>query len=299
MINTDHTIFILNPISGFFKFRRNKIERKIKEYVRKHSISAEIWHSKYPKHTTELVKMAVEMSVKRVVVVGGDGSINEAACSLVYTNVALGIIPGGSGNGLARYLQLPFHVDHALDVIFHGKERYADVLKVNDRYAFSLAGIGLDAMIAKRYETLKSRGFIAYLQAAIVEYFNYKPEQMIIKYEDYELIEKCVFIVFANSNQYGYNFRIAPQADLFDGFIDVVMIKKFPIISAPLSSIQIWTGHADKMLYFSSFKTKKVEIIREKEGVVNIDGDPFHSDRSITVEVIENALKIIVPNSIN
>lgn len=288
-------VFILNPISGILKFRRNRIERKIWKYIRDHGLDAEIWHSRYAGHTTELVRKAVEMGIGKVVVAGGDGSINEAARALVHTETILGIIPAGSGNGLAHYLKLPFNIKRALDVVFNGKVKEADALKVNETYAFSLAGIGLDAMVAKRYKSLKTRGFFTYLQAAIVEYFNYKPERFIIKYDDIELNEKCAFIVFANSDQYGYNFRIAPQADLFDGYIDVVMVKKIPIVSAPLSSIQVWTGRADKILYFSTFKTKKVEITREQKGVVNIDGDPYETEISTTVEVIEKALKIVVP----
>ncbi|MDR0363643.1 MAG: diacylglycerol kinase family lipid kinase [Bacteroidales bacterium] len=295
-MKTDKTVFILNPISGIQKFRRKRIERKIKKYIEKHDIEAEIWRSKYAGHTTDLVKKAVDLNIARVVVAGGDGSINEAARSLVYADTSLGIIPSGSGNGLAHYLKIPFNIKKALDIIFTGTAKYADVLKVNDKYAFSLAGIGLDAMVAKRYKSLQRRGFFTYLQSAIVEYFNYKPERFIIKYDDKELTETCAFIVFANSDQYGYNFRIAPQADLFDGYIDVVMVKKIPIVSAPLSSIQIFTGRADKILYFSTFKTKKIEIIRDQKGVVNIDGDPYETEISTTVEVIEKALKIIVSN---
>jgi diacylglycerol kinase family enzyme len=215
-----------------------------------------------------------------------------------YTDTALGIIPFGSGNELANYLKIPFQIKKALQVIKENHIKAADTIKINDRYAFSLAGIGLDAMIAERYHHAKRRGFFTYIRSAFIEYANLATETITIKTDNMEIQEKCICLVFANSNQFGYNFRIAPHADLFDGYMDVVVIKKIPFISAPLSSIQVWTGNADKCLYISSFKTKKVSIIREREGVMNVDGDPFKSGQVIDAEVLPASLKLIVPKAI-
>ena len=288
-------IFILNPVSGFFNLRRRKVERIIKKYIKKECLHGEIRYSKYAGHTTELVKQAIDEHAKTVVVAGGDGSINEAACSLVYTDTALGIIPCGSGNGLAHHLKIPFNIHKSLQIIKEHHVKEADTIKINDRYVFSVAGIGLDAMVAERYHLAKRRGFLTYLRSIFIEYANHTPETFTIKTDSMEIQEKCASLIFANSNQFGYNFRIAPQADLFDGYMDVVIIKKMPFISASLSSLQIWTGNAAKCLYISSFKTKKVSIIREREGVMNIDGDPFKSEKNIEVEILPSALKLIVP----
>ena len=288
-------IFILNPVSGFFNLRRKKVERIIKRYINKEHLNGEIRYSKYAGHTTELVKQAVDEHVKTVVIAGGDGSINEAARSLVYTETALGIIPCGSGNGLANHLKIPSNVTKSLQIIKEHHLKAADTIKINDQYAFSLAGIGLDAMVAERYHLAKRRGFLTYLRSVFIEYVNHTPENITIKTDNMEIHEKCASLVFANSNQFGYNFRIAPQADLFDGYMDVVIIKQMPFISASLSSLQIWTGNADKCLYLSSFKEKKVSIVREQEGVMNIDGDPFKSEKNIEIEVLPASLKLIVP----
>jgi len=277
--------------------RRRKVEHIIKNHIKEEHLFGEIWYSKYAGHTTELVRQAVENKAKTVVIAGGDGSINEAARSLVYTDTALGIIPCGSGNGLANHLKIPFNIEKALQVIKENYTKKADTIKIDDRYAFSLAGIGLDAMVAERYHLAKRRGLLSYVQSAFIEYVNYTPETITIKTDNIEIQEKCAFIVFANSNQFGYNFRIAPQADLFDGYMDVVIVKRFPFISAPLSSFQIWTGNADKCLYLTSFKAKKVSVIRNQEGMMNIDGDPFKSSQRIEVEVIPASLKLIVPNN--
>jgi len=296
--NSGKIIFILNPISGFFGFRRRQVRRIIGRYIKKENLNGEIWYSKYASHTTELVKKAIDNQAKTIVIAGGDGSINEAARSLIHTDTALGIIPCGSGNGLANHLKIPFSIKKALQIIKENHIKAADAIKINDQYAFSLAGIGLDAMIAKRYHLAKQRGLFTYMRSSFIEYVNHAPEAITIKTDTMEIQEKCICLVFANSNQFGYNFRIAPQADLFDGYIDVVIVKKIPLISAPLSSMQIWTGYADKCLYISSFKAKKVSIIREKqEGMMNIDGDPFKSGQNIEAEVLPASLKLIVPKA--
>jgi YegS/Rv2252/BmrU family lipid kinase len=269
----------------------------IKQYIKEENPFAEIWYSKYAGHATELVKQAVEEKAKIVVVAGGDGSINEAARSLIYTDTALGIIPCGSGNGLANYLKIPFNIKKSLQTIKEQHVKAADTIKINNQYAFSLAGIGLDAMIAERYRLAKYRGFLSYLRSVFIEYATHTPEAITIKTDNLEITEKCLCLIFANSNQFGYNFRIAPQADLFDGYMEVVIVKKIPFISAPLSSIKIWTGNADKCLYISSFKAKKISIIREHEGMMNIDGDPFKSKQNMDVEVLPASLKLIVPNT--
>ncbi|MCL2511159.1 MAG: YegS/Rv2252/BmrU family lipid kinase [Bacteroidales bacterium] len=296
--NSGKIIFILNPISGFFGFRRRQVRRIIGRYIKKERLDGEIWYSKYAGHTTELVRKAVENQAQTVVVAGGDGSINEAARSLIHTDTALGIIPCGSGNGLANYLKIPFSITKALQVIKENHIKAADTIKIDNQYAFSLAGIGLDAMIAKRYRAAKQRGFFSYVHSSLVEYVNYTPETITIKTDTMEIQEKCICLVCANSNQFGYNFRIAPQADLFDGYMEVVIVKKMPLISAPLSSMQIWTGYADKCLYISSFKAKKVSIIREQEGMMNVDGDPSKSGQIIEAEVLPASLKLIVPKTI-
>lgn len=294
--NIDNKIvFILNPISGFRNFRRRNIRSKISKAILKENVNGEIRYSEYAGHSYEIAKKAVEEGVKNIVVAGGDGSINEVAKALTNTDVVLGIIPAGSGNGLAHHLKMPFGINKILKILHKGNIKQADILNVNGNYAVSVAGIGFDAIVAERYSKDKNRGFFSYFQAAITEYFNYKPEKVTIKTDDMEITESIFFMVLANSNQFGYNFRIAPNADLFDGYIDVVIVKNVPIIAAPLSSIQIFTGHANKSLYISSFKTKKLTIIREKEGIINVDGDPYHTEKEINAQVMEAALNIVVP----
>lgn len=288
-------LFILNPISGFRNFRRRKIRSKILKNIRNGKINGEVKYSKYAGHSHDIAKEAVKNNTKYIIVAGGDGSINEVARALANTDATLGIIPAGSGNGLAHHLKFPFNVNKVIRILEKFNVKQADMLNVNGIYSASVAGIGFDAIVAERYSKEKNRGFFSYLHAAMVEYFNYKPELVTIKTNDMEIKETIFFMVLANSNQFGYNFRIAPNADLFDGYMDVVIVKNVPIIAAPLSSIQVFTGHAEKSLYISSFKTKKITIIRENDGIVNIDGDPHKTGKIIQAEVMPKSLNIIVP----
>ena len=291
----DNFLFILNPISGTRKYRRNKLRYEILKEIRSGSIKGEIRYSKYEGHASQIAKDAVAEGFGCVVVAGGDGSINEVARELAKTNVAIGIIPTGSGNGLAHYLNIPFKIKDCLKVIKNKKIKQADIIEVDDKYVVSIAGIGFDAVVAEKYSRDKGRGFFTYAQSAITEFFKYKPERVKIIADNFEIDENIFFMIFANSNQFGYNLKIAPNADLFDGYIDVVILKNVPLIAAPLSSIKIILGRADKCVYISSFKTKQLQIIREKEGIINIDGDPYHTGKIINVKIQEKTLGIIVP----
>lgn len=288
-------VFILNPISGFLNFRRRRVRYLILQEIRSSRINGEVRYTKYAGHAYEIACDLVREGYKYAVVAGGDGSINEVARALVNTDVSLGIIPTGSGNGLARHLKIPFKIKKALEVIKNKKTRQADILKVNDYYAVSLAGIGFDAIVAERYAKDKKRGFLSYVQSAMIEYVNYVPETIKIKTDELEISEDLFFVILANSNQFGYDFKIAPHADLFDGYMDIVILKDLPIVSAPLSSIQIFTGHADESLFISMFKTKKITILRNQDGIVNIDGDPKKTSKIIEAQVVEKGLRIIVP----
>lgn len=288
-----NTIFILNPVSGFFKFRRKKVERVIKRYLQKKKIDGEIRYSQYAGHTSEIVKEAVAEGVKQIIVSGGDGSINEAASQLIYSEVVLGIIPSGSGNGLAHCLHLPFNIRKAIKVIIDNQTRYCDVLKINDQYAFSIVGVGLDARIAKRYKSMKMRGLISYCLAAFAEYFNENKEKLVLETggESFEL--ETVMTVFANSNQFGYNFKIAPQANLFDGRVDIMAIEKMPFHTIPVSFCKIVSGKATQLSHTHVLKVPEIEVHCDKEILLNIDGDPVLFPDTLSIKVLQGALKII------
>lgn len=290
----DEILFILNPISGVHKNLRRKIRSEIVKQLRKKKISGEIKYSKYSGHASVLAKEAVLDGYKYVVVSGGDGSINEVAKELINTDVALGIIPSGSGNGLAHSLGIPFDVKSALTMIQKKNTKIMDTLNVNRRVVVSIAGIGFDANVAHSYSLTSQRGFLAYFKSMISEYLSFKPEKIKILYENHNLEAEIFSIVFANSNQFGYKFKIAPHASCFDALMDVTTIKPFPIVAAPFSSVRVFLGHADKSVFIDSFQCNEITVIRENPGIVNIDGDCVEMGQEINVKVVEKSLKVML-----
>ncbi|MDR2834760.1 MAG: YegS/Rv2252/BmrU family lipid kinase [Bacteroidales bacterium] len=291
----DKILFILNPISGLRGDKRRKIRKEIIKQIRIKKLDGEIRYSRYAGHSSEIAKEAIREEYKYIVVSGGDGSINEVAKELINTDCALGIIPSGSGNGLAHYLKLPFEIEKCINIIKNKKIQKADVLEINGRYVFSIAGIGFDAIVAEKYSKIKTRGFMAYFNSIVSEYFSFKPEKIKLITDDHEIETEIFCIVFANSNQFGYNFKIAPKANIFDGIIDIILIKPIPLVSAPFSSLRIFSGHADKSLYIDSFQCKNLKIIREQDGFINIDGDPIIMNKEINVKILDGCLNLIVP----
>ncbi|MDR1758451.1 MAG: diacylglycerol kinase family lipid kinase [Bacteroidales bacterium] len=293
-MNKTKIVFILNPVSGVFSSRRYQIERMVTHALLDGTCKGDIRYSRYAGHTTELVADAVKDGADMVVVAGGDGSINEAARALVHTNTALGIIPAGSGNGLSRHLHIPFNMHEALTIITRGHIKNMDVLKINERFVFSIAGIGLDALVAEKYKNSGQRGILSYIQCAATVYFHYTPENLHLKTPDMEFHESCLFLAFANANQFGYNFKVAPDADLFDGLMNVVICRPIPLIETPFSLVKVWEGKANEMLYISSLKTNHIVVTREHAGVINLDGDPCDMPPVLDVSVLPKALHVVV-----
>ncbi|MDR3048218.1 MAG: diacylglycerol kinase family lipid kinase [Bacteroidales bacterium] len=294
-MKSNKTIFILNPISGSGKKRRKNIEKTIRQYIQNDVIEGEIWYSQYAGHATELAKIAIKENVKSVVVAGGDGSINEVAKVLVHTDTALGIIPAGSGNGLAHHLQLPFDINKALEVILLGHIKKADVLNVDGHYVFSVAGLGFDAQVAQHYKSSTRRGLLTYIRSSVFEYFKYDYEKITLQFDQQEITANVFFCLFSNANQFGYNFGIMPQAELFDNQLDIAIVPPISFFEVLKALPKVWNGKIEKISYIQYFKTNILKIIREKEGIINCDGDPYPTGKEFCVYVIPNALNIILP----
>lgn len=291
--HNEKILFILNPISGENKIRRRKIRYEIIQQLRKKKIEGEIKYSKYSGHSSLLTKEAINAGYKYIVVSGGDGSINEVAKELINTNIALGIIPCGSGNGLARALGLPFEIKKSIDMIKRKTTKFMDTISVNDVVAVSVAGIGFDATVAYSYSLKSQRGFLGYFRSVMEQYLTYKPEKIKILNDGKQYSAEIFSIVFANSNQFGFNFKIAPKASCFDALIDVTTIKPMPIIAAPFYTMRFFLGKTGKSIFINSFQCKEITIMREKPSIVNVDGNAVEMDNVIIVKIIEKSLRII------
>ena len=245
-------------------------------------------------HACELASNAKDAGIDVVVAVGGDGTVNEVARSIVHSNTALGIIPCGSGNGLARHLMLPMNARKSIEIINRYEVHDLDYGIINGYPFFCTCGMGFDAYVSMKFAESGKRGPITYVENVLREGLKYKPETYVIEDETGSARYKAFLISCANASQYGNNAYIAPQASMSDGLLDVIIMEPFDVLEAPQISIDMFNKTLDKSSKIKTFKCKKLNIRRERKGVIHYDGDPVMADDNVTIELKEKGIKIIV-----
>ncbi|MCX6248720.1 MAG: YegS/Rv2252/BmrU family lipid kinase [Bacteroidetes bacterium] len=285
--------FIINPISGIGK--QKNIEELIRNYADVSVYEYEVKYTKEQGHATELAKEAVASGVDVVVAVGGDGTVNEIGKALVGSDTALGIIPTGSGNGLARHLKIPFRFDKAIGVINRCKIRKIDTATINDQVFLSIAGVGYDAYVAKKFATAHKRGFFSYFRIVSNEYPEYSPRKYTIEVDGKIITRRALTITFANSNQFGNNTSIDPHAKLDDGLVDVCIVRRIPLWLIPFYVPMLFTKTFHKTQYIEIIRAKHAVVTRKKGKTIQLDGDPSKTGKVIEMKVNPLSLNIIVP----
>ncbi|MDR0962603.1 MAG: YegS/Rv2252/BmrU family lipid kinase [Mediterranea sp.] len=285
--------FVINPKSGAHS--KEQILQCLKEKQADQRFTQEIVFTEYAGHATEIAARKVDEGVAVVVAVGGDGTINEIARSLVRTETALGILPCGSGNGLARHLQIPMDVRKALDVIYGGRMDAMDYGKINDLPFFCTCGVGFDAFVSLKFAEAGRRGPLTYLEKTLLESLKYQPETYEVETEDGTQKYKAFLIACGNASQYGNNAYITPQAELTDGLLDVTILEPFTVLDVPSLAFQLFNKTIDQNSRIKTFRCSSLHIRRAKEGVAHYDGDPVMMGKEISVKVYHNALQVIVP----
>lgn len=291
-MNKHRVLFLINPISGIGKQRA--VEQAVEDEIDHEKIDVEIAYTEYAGHARELAKNAVG-KYDVVVAVGGDGTVNEVGSSLINTTTALAIIPTGSGNGLARYLDIPLKVNRALQVINHMELKDIDTLRVNDQMSLNVAGVGFDGHISHKFAKQKNRGPAGYVKLITREYTKYKASlyRISIDGKTYEL--PAFMITFANSSQWGNNIHIAPQAKIDDGLIDVCIIKDFPIYEGPSLLISILDQSVDQRRYDVVTKARHISIESNDKLVAHIDGEPIELGNKAEIKIQPLSLRVIIP----
>ena len=288
-------LFIVNPISGHH--RKENFPAFVREIIDKSQFECEIVFTERCGHARELAQQGVSENFDVVAAVGGDGTINEIAQSLIGTSVAMALIPYGSGNGLARCLHLPLRPQNALRVLNNSRVITMDTASVNDVPFVSIAGIGLDAQTAFDFSNDPRRGFISYAKYALENYIHFEPQKYVMTFDDTMTVEcSPLLISFANSNQFGYNAVIAPHADLCDGLLDACVLNRPPIGIAPLVASQMMLEKLSHSKYFTDFKAEKIMVKRTKDAVVNIDGEPMMFPKDLVIKVHPHSLNVVVKN---
>lgn len=285
-------VFIINHISGTSD--KAAIPGLIDQYLDKTQFEYEIAVTQYAGHASEIAAKAKDDGVDVVVAIGGDGTVNEVARAIVHSSTALGIIPCGSGNGLARHLLLPLNVRKAIEVINRCEIRQLDYGIINDYPFFCTCGMGFDAFVSMKFAEAGKRGPITYVENVLREGLKYKPETYTIEDDNGTLQYKAFLISCANASQYGNNAYIAPQASMSDGLMDVIIMEPFDVFEAPQISIEMFSKTLDKNSKIKTFRTRHLHIRRDKPGVIHYDGDPVMTGADIDVELKPKGINIIV-----
>ena len=283
-------LFIINPISGGKK--KDQVPALIKKILDHTQFEATIVYTERAMHGSDLAKDAVGV-YDYVIAVGGDGTVNEIASAIVGTNIALGIIPFGSGNGLARFLGIPMDTGKSIETINGERVEIIDSAKLNTRRFFNLAGMGFDAHIAEVFSHDKNRGFWAYIKSSFREISKYKAETYHINIDGTGYVRDAFMLSIANSSQFGNNAHVSPCASVQDGLLDVCIIKQFPLWRFIEMGIRMFAKTADKSKYVEIIRGKNVIIKRSADGPVHLDGEPQMMGREINIEMVPASLRII------
>ena len=281
----------MNPISGTSD--KKDIPYLIEELLDKEQFDYSIRETEYAGHAYEIAKESKEQGIDIVVAAGGDGTVNEIGRALVHSNTALGIIPTGSGNGLARHLLIPMKIKGAIQVLNDCEITDLDYGIINEHPFFCTCGVGFDAFISEKFAEAGKRGPITYLENILKEGLKYEPETYEIEAENGTIKKKAFLISCANASQYGNNAYIAPQASMSDGMIDVIIMEPFDALEASQISIEMFNKTLDKNNKIKTFRSKEIKIYRKAPGVIHYDGDPIDTGKEIVVTLKEKGIKIL------
>ncbi|MBR6879217.1 MAG: diacylglycerol kinase family lipid kinase [Bacteroidales bacterium] len=284
--------FIINPISG--KTHKEHLPQQINECLDRNRFDVDIALTEYAGHAVKLAQDAVEQHYDIVAVAGGDGSINEVGTQLIGTDIALAIIPCGSGNGLSRCLHIPLDPLKALELINRKAICQIDTVKVNDVPFISISGTGYDAQVADDYAKDQHRGFETYFRYIIKNYFKLGEKDYTIVLTDRTINTKAFFISFANSNQMGYDVPISPNASLWDGLVDICIVRKPNALELPIVGGYFLSKNMDKAPKVDIIQTPSVDILRPEAAVVNIDGESIMFEKDLHIRINPLSLNVIV-----
>jgi diacylglycerol kinase (ATP) len=286
-------LFIINKFSG--GGYRPEVEGRIIEECERINIEGTIEFTQSPGHATELARKAVEQKTNFVFAVGGDGTVNEVAQGLVGSDVAMGILPKGSGNGLARHLGLSMSFKKSLEILSSHHEQMIDTILVNGKLSVNVSGIGFDGHIAGLFANKAKRGLIGYAKLILKEFINFKSFDAHVEVNGKSFESKSFIIALANSSQFGNNARVAPHASVCDQLIDVCFVKKVPMLKALGFSNQLFNGTLDQSKYVDIIKTKQLTLNLNQPVAYHIDGEAMRASDRFEVAIKPSSLKVLVP----
>ena len=290
-------IFILNKNSGKVKKKLTAIYKAVDNYIDKDKFDVYVNETSTAEEAKQLINNW-NTNGKNVVVVavGGDGTVNKTINNIAGKNIILGIVPLGSGNALAREMNIPLTVNKAVKVLNDMNISEIDLMRVNDKYyGACVGGIGFDALIAKKFENLAERGLKNYIRLSVQEFFKYKNLDVTLEIDGEKYNHNAFLVSFANTSQYGNNAYIAPKAKPDDGILDIVVLKKLEAYKTPVLAAKLFSKKIDTYKHLEYYKASKFVLSTATEKMyMHLDGEPIELDENeAKVEVLKRALKII------
>lgn len=284
---------LINPISG--TANKDYLPETIRQIVDSSLFDLSIRFTQRPNHAYQLAKEAAGNGYYGVIAVGGDGTVNETASALCDTDTALGIVPNGSGNGLARHLDIPMDINEALEIINNRNIGQYDYCTANNHPFFCTCGVGFDAQVSAKFAKSGKRGPLSYVKSAVSEYLKYRPQSYRITSPEGTIAEKAFIIACGNASQYGNNAYIAPNADMQDGLIDVTVILPITPLDTAMLGILLFSRHIDQDTNIISFRTPSLTIERDKSGIMHLDGETMMMPEKIEIRCHHLGLKVFTP----
>jgi len=291
MKNKKTITFIVNPVSGTHS--KDELPQLIDELMDHQQFDCRVVSTQYAGHAAEIAAGCAAEGHDVVVAVGGDGTVNEVARALTHTATALGIVPCGSGNGLARHLCLPMDMRKALAVINHCHIDSFDYGVINDLPFFCTCGMGFDAFISFKFAEAGKRGPITYVENVLKEGLKYKPETYEVEDETGTHRHKAFLIACANASQYGNNAYIAPGATMKDGMMDVIIMEPFDTIEAPQIAADLFMKTLGNNSKIKTFRSRHIHIRRKEAGAIHYDGDPIMTGTDIDISIEHLGIRIV------
>ncbi|MDX2442254.1 MAG: diacylglycerol kinase family protein [Bacteroidales bacterium] len=295
MSSDKHISIIINPYSGsgFSKRKYALLKRKLDEW----KLNSKLHFIRKSNSPYEFIESELKTGSKLFVVIGGDGTVNSVAKSLLGKEAVLAIIPNGSGNGLARHLHISRNFSRSVSIIRSCKIAAIDYGVVNDHPFFCTSGVGFDAHVSHIFSKKRKRGFLTYLKVILAEFPGYKKEKYQISFEDKQFTVRAFLITMANASQFGNNAFISPAAKIDDGFLDLCIIRPFPVYYAPILGLEVLTKRITSSKLYNSARVTEVTIQRNGPGWAHIDGDPVFLPSKIKYKIVAKGLKVLVPEA--
>lgn len=292
-------LFFINPISGT-KNKKNLVDL-IEKKCASNQVVFEITHTNKEGDYQYLPEKIVSEKISDVIICGGDGTIKQIASYLLNTDVNVGVIPAGSGNGLALGSGIGANFEKALDIIFKGKTEYIDGFYINGQFGCMLTGVGFDAAVAYEFSKQKTRGLFPYVKLSLQHFFKAKGYPFVIEWNGNKLETKALFVSIANSNQFGSRIKIAPKATLSDGLLDVIVVNSKNKIVTALSLLhQIGLGKIQEEKKIKNknvgyFHTENLTIQNPEMAPLHIDGEPVETSSLLEIKIIKKAIRLLLP----